>query len=102
MQRADDVAGLGKCRCGIVLCYPEVEQLDSTLRSNLDVIGFYVPMDNSMGVHIAQGFRRGPQNRKRFRNRQPALCGDAIIQRLAIDKLHDYAGLTRYVAKVVE
>src|SRR5262249_12443586 len=102
LQGADDVSGLSECGSGIVPGDSKVEQLDSALRCDLDVIGFYVPMNNAMRVHVAEGFSHGLHNEKGFRDGEAAMDCYAIVQCLPIDEFHDNAGLTRYLAEVVK
>src|SRR5262249_12770719 len=102
LQRTDHVTLLSECRRGIVFCNAKVEQLDTALRRDLDVVRFYVPVNNPMRVHIAQSLGRRLQHEQRLRRREPALGCDAIVQSLPVNELHDYARLAGYFAEVVK
>ncbi len=67
---------------------PEVEHLDLSLRRDLDVGRLQVPMDDASLVGRLQGLGDLERDPEGLLDRQGA-AGDPLLQRLALDQLHD-------------
>src|SRR5215213_1067141 len=98
---ADDAAGLRERGARAALRDAEVEQLDLALRAYLYVVRLDVAVYDAVRVYVRDGVHQRGEDSQRLGRRQRAVGSHAVAERVAVNVLHDDAGLALDFREVV-
>ena len=71
---------------------PEVEQHGAAVLANVDVAGLDVTVQVAAAMHHLEAVEQRARDREQRRFRQRAAGRDPLVERLAVDELHDHVG----------
>ena len=70
----------------------EIQQLNSTIVGNIDIVRGHVPMDNAFGVHRSQGSNDRFKDALGLRPREAAMLLQVVLEAGALDVIHNEVG----------